>query len=690
MADSCADVVSGTTLTQLPRRALLSILAESGNAKLARTCKALSGLLGELLAHQRHQHDSQLFARFLLSSLGAQSCARRAFAACEASGLLSGLPEQRSDALVSSVLAGLAELGAEVDLHDAFLLSAAAKAGYAGALDVLLAKLRFGPSAFALSRALTAAAQNGRARAVAALLRAGAPAAAYNSAALQAAAQGGNAEVVYRLCAAGADPTADGGTALCAAVCGGHTAAARVLLQYGADPRARCSAALLHACELPAATVAALVAVAPFASAGAAKSKGKDADSPMSSHEAVVLELVSLLLAAGADARAHGRAGLEAAAARGYERVVRLLLGAGADPAACNSSALVAASVQGHEGVVGLLLESGADPWDMSSLALRTASERGFGPVVQMLRAAAASRAPTSTQESLVYGDSPPHNNPIISGAFAMGRGSSGDRVCRSTGGNATAEALALAMAAAASRGGGGAPEISGTGHARRAPVVLLGASGAHITSGGQHFLSGANAVASANTNTSASHAAYACSGRRPLPLRMAKSSRHWNVVDPSRSPASGASHAACVSHGHGHAHGAAGGGSGSGGSGGRSGGATLAAPSGWRRHATDGVGSAAASPSHSASTNIVSTTQYGAGSTAMMSTMATGCGGSMMQTTADAAALAGSGAVNACMAPKEGGWPVHRGAGAVPVGLALGQGVVLGPIMHEAFRSLS
>ncbi|KAG2433308.1 hypothetical protein HXX76_008375 [Chlamydomonas incerta] len=509
---------------------------------------------------------------------------------------------------------------------------ATAKAGYAGALDVLLAKLRFGPSAFALSRALTAAAQNGRARAVAALLRAGAPAAAYNSAALQAAAQGGNAEVVYRLCAAGADPTADGGTALCAAVCGGHTAAARVLLQYGADPRARCSAALLHACELPAAAVAAVVAVAPFASAGAVKSKGKDGDSPMSSHEAVVLELVSLLLAAGADARAHGRAGLEAAAARGYERVVRLLLGAGADPAACNSSALVAASVQGHEGVVGLLLESGADPWDMSSLALRTASERGFGPVVQMLRAAAASRAPTSTQESLVYGDSPPHNNPIISGAFAMGRGSSGDRVCRSTGGNATAEALALAMAAAASRGGGGAPEISGTGHARRAPVVLLGASAPPAA--------------------------------------------------PATPPASATGTATRTAPG--------GSGNGSGGSGGRSGGATLAAPSGWRRHATDGVGSAAASPSHSASTNIVSTTQYGAGSTAMMSTMATGCGGSMMQTTADAAALAGSGAVNACMAPKEGGWPVHRGAGAVPVGLALGQGVVLGPIMHEAFRSLS
>ena len=248
-------------------------------------------------------------------------------------------------------------------------------------------------------------------------------------------------QVVYRLCAAGADPTADGGAALRAAVCGGHTAAARVLLQYGADARARCSAALLHACELPAAAVAAVVtAVAgPAIAAGAAAAtplavatsatrssaytaaptsptrpsaaeqcppsrswahgscdspvprflSGNTSDCvspfaeslnqapaaapqvPSSSYwpdhfnpsqaqqqqqqqqqqgkvytEADIVEMVALLLATGADARAHGRASLEAAAARGYERVVRLLLRAGADPAACNSSALVAASVQ--------------------------------------------------------------------------------------------------------------------------------------------------------------------------------------------------------------------------------------------------------------------------------------------------------------------------------------------------------
>ncbi len=58
------------------------------------------------------------------------------------------------------------------------------------------------------------------------------------------------------------------------------------------------------------------------------------------------MALVELLLRAGADARAHGRPALEAAAARGYAAVVKVLLAAGADPAACNSSALVAASIQ--------------------------------------------------------------------------------------------------------------------------------------------------------------------------------------------------------------------------------------------------------------------------------------------------------------------------------------------------------
>ncbi|KAG2449401.1 hypothetical protein HYH02_005550 [Chlamydomonas schloesseri] len=653
-------------------------------------------------------------AKFLFASLGSQSCARRAFATCEASGLLAGLPEQQSDALVSTILAGLVEQGAEVDLHDAFLLSAAAKAGYAGALQLLLAKLRFGPSAFALSRALTAAAQNGHARAVEVLLRAGAPAAAYNHAALLAAAQGGNPQVVYRLCAAGADPTADGGAALRAAVSGGHAGAARVLLQYGADPRARCSAALLHACELPAAAVAAVVAVAQPPCVTAAKvptvprAEGKDGDGGRASaHEAAVLDLVSLLLAAGADARAHGRASLEAAAARGYERVVRLLLRAGADPAACNSCALVAASVQGHAGVVGLLLESGADPWDMSSLALRTASERGFSSVVEMLRAAAASRRPAgdntlhSTQESNAQ-----------SGAFALGRGSSGGPVCRSTGGNATAEAIALAMAMASRGGGGGGcgggprdAVTSGTGHARyHAPIIGGGVSGGFLTSVGQHYLSGSHANASP-TQAMIGHAALACSGRRPLPLRAAKSSRQWNVCDTSRSPVSGGSHAAAAAaanHGHGHGHGAVGGGSGhstagGGGSGGRGSVAALGGPGGWRRHATDGLGSpAAGSPSQSASTNTVSTAQYGGGSTVtMMSTMATAYGSVTPPAAGGAAASLNAGAAYACaVANKEvgGGWLLSRGggAGAVPVGLALGQGVVLGPSMQEAFRSLS
>ena len=333
-----------------------------------------------------------------------------------------------------------------------------------------------------------------------------------------------------------------------------------------------------------------------------------------------------------------------------------------------------------------LLLESGADPWDMSSLALRTASDRGFGALVDRLRAAAASRRPAhSTHDSLADCDGGHHTPSVMSGAFALGRGSSGERVCRSTTANATAEALAMAMATA-SRRGGGAPEAGGSSHARAAHGILRTAPGLSMTSAGQQFLSGANA--------SASHAAYACSGRRPLPLRAAKSGRHWNMGDPSRGGASGANHAAC---GTGHGHGAAGSSSsgspaGAERSGGRGGVATLAVPSGWRRHAGDGGGSAAGSPSQSVGTNIVSTTQYGEGiSTAILSTTHASAYGSMLQTVNGAAVLAHSGTGNAgCTAPKGGGWPVSRGGGAVPVGLALGQGVVLGPSMQDAFRSFS
>ncbi|GIL90357.1 hypothetical protein Vretifemale_17995, partial [Volvox reticuliferus] len=267
-------------------------------------------------------------------------------------------------------------------------------------------------------------------------LKAGAPPAAYQSAALVAAATSGDSEVVYMLCAAGADPTVDDSRALRRAVQLGHTEAAKVLLLYGADARALCSATLLHACEVPpsismpetqsreptsagarkgtagdsslAATATAATATATAAASGGAAScdspgPGNDGDQVGSDHERRVLELLELLLRAGADARSHGRPSLEAAAARGYTCVVAALLAAGADPAACNSSALVAASIQGHTGVVSMLLESGADPWDVTDLALCTASERGHRPVLRIVRAA---QIAASTAEELLLGSS--------------------------------------------------------------------------------------------------------------------------------------------------------------------------------------------------------------------------------------------------------------------------------------------
>ncbi|GIL62562.1 hypothetical protein Vafri_16757 [Volvox africanus] len=304
----------------------------------------------------------------------------------------------------------------------------AARAGHAGMVSELVHAAK--PSSYALSRALTAAAETGRRDIVRHLLVSGAPPAAYQSTALVAAATSGDSEVVYLLCAAGADPTVDDSRALRRAVQFGHAEAAKILLLYGADARALCSATLLHACELPPpigvagaqsgetrsagarkgtageGSLAATAATA-AASGGAASCPslfpGNDGDQVGSDHERAVLELVEMLLRAGADARLHGRPSLEAAAARGYTCVVAALLAGGADPAACNSSALVAASIQGHTEVVSMLLESGADPWDVTGLALCTASERGHQPVLRVIRAA---QIAASTAEELLLGSS--------------------------------------------------------------------------------------------------------------------------------------------------------------------------------------------------------------------------------------------------------------------------------------------
>ena len=69
------------------------------------------------------------------------------------------------------------------------------------------------------------------------------------------------------------------------------------------------------------------------------------------------LEVVELLLEAGADVHVDNDYALKWASMNGYEGVVRLLLEAGADVHADNDLALGLASANGHEGVVKILKE---------------------------------------------------------------------------------------------------------------------------------------------------------------------------------------------------------------------------------------------------------------------------------------------------------------------------------------------
>ncbi|GLI62274.1 hypothetical protein VaNZ11_004881 [Volvox africanus] len=445
-----------TTLAALPTHLLQVILSNSGSGgpAAAMTCKALSETWRNALTL------ISLAARYLLAQYGPLTAARHLYHLCHHSQLLQRASSTEHDGIMVQLLRQLCQGGAEVRptsslrearvaLHDALLMMQAARAGHTGMVMELVHAAK--PSSFALSRALTAAAETGRRDIVRHLLVAGAQPAAYQSAALVGAATSGDSEVVYMLCAAGADPTVDDSRALRRAVQLGHTEAAKILLLYGADARALCSAALLHACELPApigeagaqsretrssgarrgtagdgslAATPSTAAASGVAAICPSAFPGNDGDQVGSDHEMRVLELVEMLLRAGADARLHGRPSLEAAAARGYTCVVAALLAGGADPAACNSSALVAASIQGHTGVVSMLLESGADPRDVTGLALCTASERGHQPVLRVIHAA---QIAASTAEELLLGSSCETAGSIPGGGNGGGGGDGGD-----------------------------------------------------------------------------------------------------------------------------------------------------------------------------------------------------------------------------------------------------------------------
>ena len=97
------------------------------------------------------------------------------------------------------------------------------------------------------------------------------------------------------------------------------------------------------------------------------------------------IDIVEILLAAGADVHAHYDYALRHAALYGHTNVVKLLLEYGADVHAWNNGALRWAADNGNADVVKLLLEYGADVHVENDYALRDAAAHGHADVVEIL-----------------------------------------------------------------------------------------------------------------------------------------------------------------------------------------------------------------------------------------------------------------------------------------------------------------
>jgi ankyrin repeat protein len=102
------------------------------------------------------------------------------------------------------------------------------------------------------------------------------------------------------------------------------------------------------------------------------------------------VEGVKAAIAANADVNAHDADGsaLECAAFYGHVDVVRVLLTAGADPHAADGDALRHAATYGHAEIARLLLATSPDLHADDHVALRVAARYGHADVVRVLLAA--------------------------------------------------------------------------------------------------------------------------------------------------------------------------------------------------------------------------------------------------------------------------------------------------------------
>jgi ankyrin repeat protein len=102
------------------------------------------------------------------------------------------------------------------------------------------------------------------------------------------------------------------------------------------------------------------------------------------------IEVVKLLIGAGADVTADDNEAIRFASENGHIEVVKLLIGAGADVTADDNEAIRFASENGHIEVVKLLIDNGADVTADDNYAIRYASRNGHIEIVKLLIGAGA------------------------------------------------------------------------------------------------------------------------------------------------------------------------------------------------------------------------------------------------------------------------------------------------------------
>lgn len=159
----------------------------------------------------------------------------------------------------------------------------------------------------------------------------------------------------------------------------------RMLLEHGADMHAR------EGMPLALASGGGHVEVVKFlieeAGANVAIGNHKALAAAIASTKPCHLQILCMLLEAGANVHASDNFALRWACSHGRLEVAKLLLEHGADIHAGSEDALYQAAKNGHQDVVQLLLAQGADPARCQD-AIRRAEERGHSQVAAMLKLA--------------------------------------------------------------------------------------------------------------------------------------------------------------------------------------------------------------------------------------------------------------------------------------------------------------